>query len=279
MLSDMDAVQIENVSFTYGNGLVLTGLNLSVSQGELVAVIGPNGSGKSTLLKLISGVLRPGHGKIQLGGLDPNRAKRCLVARKVAVVPQQFHMPFAFTVEEVVMLGRTPFLRMLSDGSKQDMEAVRNAIEATGAASLKKRYFNELSGGERQKVVLSMALAQQTELLLLDEPTAHLDISHQVEILQLLVELNRQQGITVIAAIHDLNLAAMYFHRLVLLHQARVIADGTPTQVLTPELIGRAYSARVHVSQHPLTDVPYIMVVPGISSHHAESAPDGHSPL
>jgi len=266
---------MRDVSFSYGNGLVLADVNLAVSPGDMVALIGPNGSGKSTLLKLIGGVLRPREGRIQLHGLDPARSKRRLVASKVAVVPQQFHMPFAFTVEEVVMLGRTPFLGFLSDASKQDVDAVRSAIDVAGATSLGKRYFNELSGGERQKVVLAMALAQQPQLLLLDEPTAHLDITHQIEILQLLAELNNQHHTTIIAAIHDLNLAAMYFQRLVLLHGGGVIADGTPSHVLTSDLVARAYSAQVHVMQHPLAAVPYVIAIPGNPPSLTRSVPDG----
>jgi len=275
----MGAIQIRDVSFTYGNGLVLAGVNISVGPGEKVALIGPNGSGKSTLLKLVGGVLRPKGGKVQIDDFDPCRSKRRLVASKVAVVPQQFHMPFAFTVEEVVMLGRTPFLGLLSGSSRQDMEAVRGAIEAAGAGPLGKRYFNELSGGERQKVVLAMALAQQPRLLLLDEPTAHLDITHQAEILELLAELNRRDGTTIIAAIHDLNLAAMHFPRIVLLHQGRVIADGPPSHVLTPDLVARAYRTQVHVMQHPLADVPYVIAMPRYYPHATQPLPDQESSL
>jgi iron complex transport system ATP-binding protein len=264
----MEDLLIKDVSFTYNNGPVLSNLNLSVADGEMVGLIGPNGSGKTTLLKLISGILRPAEGRVHLDGLEPGRAKRRLVAQKVAVVPQQFHVPFAFTVEEVVMLGRTPFQKMLSNGSKEDTGAVTEAIESVGAQSLRHRYFNELSGGERQKVVLAMALAQQPGLLLLDEPTAHLDISHQIDILQLLLSLNRQRGMTIIAAMHDLNLAAMYFRRLILLHHGSVVANGTPAQVLTRDLIHQAYSASVHVERHPITEAPYIIVMPGNGSPH-----------
>ena len=270
----MDAVSIRDVSFSYGNGLVFSGLSLSLPPGQLVGLIGPNGSGKSTLLKLVSGVIRPGEGQIRLHGLDPGRTRRRLVARQVAMVPQQFHMPFAFTVEEVVMLGRTPFLRMLSDGSRHDREAVLEALEAAGAIGLRTRYFNELSGGERQKVILAMALAQQPQLLLLDEPTAHLDISHQVEILRLLADINRQRGTTIIASIHDLNLAAMYFERLILLHGGGIIADGSPWQVLTADLINRAYCAQVQVQQHPLAAVPCVIVMPDTVPGSMPPAPD-----
>ena len=262
----MAAVQLEHVSFAYSDGLVLQDVDLSVGKGDMVGLIGPNGSGKTTLLKLISGILHPTQGEIHLDGLNLRQMKRRKVAQRVAVVPQQFHMPFAFRVEEVVMLGRTPFLRMLSDGGRKERETVGQAMEAAGIKHLEQRFFNELSSGERQKVVLGMALAQQPEMLLLDEPTAHLDISHQVEILELVKGLNEEQGITVVSAIHDLNLASLYFPRLVLLNDGRIAADGTATQVLTPESIREVFSASVQVEQHPQAGVPQIVVLPPVNA-------------
>ncbi len=258
----MTTIQLEHVSFSYANGMVLQDANLSIEEGELVGLIGPNGSGKTTLLKLISGVLRPCQGGIWLNGLNLRHLKRKAVAQRVAMVPQQFHMPFAFRVEEVVALGRTPFLKMLSDGGRTERDIVSQAIEAIGVKPLAQRFFNELSGGERQKVVLAMALAQQSRLLLLDEPTAHLDINHQVEILQLVRNLNEEQGTTIVAAMHDLNLASLYFHRLVLLKEGSIFADGTPNEVLTPQLIQEVFSASVQVGQHPLANVPYVVILP-----------------
>ena len=258
----MAAVQLEHVFFAYSDGLVLQDANLSIKEGELVGLIGPNGSGKTTLLKVISGVLYPTQGEIQLDGFSLRRLKRKKVAQRIAMVPQQFHMPFAFKVEEVVMLGRTPFLRMLSEERKKELDIVNQAMEVVGIKPLGQRFFNELSGGERQKVILAMALAQQPKLLLLDEPTAHLDINHQVEILQLVRSLNEEQGTTVIAAMHDLNLASLYFRRLIMLKEGRIFADGMPREVLTPHLIQEVFSASVQVQSHPLTNVPHIVVLP-----------------
>lgn len=256
----MAAVQLEQVSFAYSDGLVLQDIDLSIDEGGMVGLIGPNGSGKTTLLKLISGILRPTQGKIHLDGLSLKQLKRRKVAQRVAMVPQQFHMPFAFRVEEVVMLGRTPFLRMLSDGGGRERDIASQAMEAAGIKHLEQRFFNELSSGECQKVVLAMALAQQPRLMLLDEPTAHLDISHQVEILELVKSLN-EDGLTIISAIHDLNLASLYFQRLVLLREGRIVADGTPTEVLTPDSIQEVFSASVQVEQHPQANVPHIVVL------------------
>jgi len=258
----MISLQVRQVYFSYLDGLVLHDINLSVKAGEIVGLIGPNGSGKTTLIKLASGVLRPNQGEIRLDGSSLTQLSRKSIARSVAVVPQQFHIPFAFTASEVVTLGRIPFLKPFAEESEVDKQFVSSALELVGISELKERRFDELSGGERQKVILAMALAQQPKLLLLDEPTVHLDITHQVEILELVRNLNREQGLTVIAAMHDLNLASLYFDRLVLLKEGRVQADGTPTQVLTEDMIRDVFSASVRVEPHPATGVPHIVVMP-----------------
>ena len=258
----MISLDIRQVSFSYADGLVLGDVNLSVRAGEMVGLLGPNGSGKTTLLKLASGILKPGQGDIRLDGSDLNRLSRRAVARSVAVMPQQFHMPFAFTVGEVVMLGRTPFIRTLAGETAADKDAVNTALAMAGIGDLEERRFDELSGGERQKVVLAMTLAQQPRLLLLDEPTLHLDIAHQVEILERVRSLNREQGLTVIAAMHDLNLASLYFNRLVLLKEGRVVIDGTPEQVLTEDILLEVFAASVRVERHPVTGDPHVLVMP-----------------
>ncbi len=253
---------IDRASFSYGNGRVVDGASLSVSPGEMVALLGPNGSGKTTLLKLASGILKPARGNISLGGASLTRLDRKSIARTVAVLPQQFQVPFAYTVAEIVMLGRTPYIRTLSGETAVDKWAVAAAIDMVGIGKLAGRYFDQLSGGERQKVVLAMALAQQPRLLLLDEPTVHLDISQQVEILELVRRLNREQGMTVLAAMHDLNLAALYFDRLVLLRRGRVFAAGAPGRVITPEIIQEVFGARVRVETDAETGAPHVVVLP-----------------
>jgi len=255
-------LQIRQVNFSYLDGLVLQDINLSIGAGERVGLLGPNGSGKTTLIKLASGVLKPNQGEIRLDGASLSQLSRKSIARRIAMVPQQFHVSFAFTATEVVMLGRIPFLKAFAEESEADKRLVTSALELVGVGELAQRRFNELSGGERQKVILAMALAQQPKLLLLDEPTAHLDISHQVEILELVRRLNVEQGLTVIAAIHDLNLASLYFNRLILLKEGRVLADGSPAQVLTEEMISEVFSALVRVEPHPATGVPHIVVMP-----------------
>jgi iron complex transport system ATP-binding protein len=258
----MISLQISQVYFSYLNGLVLHDINLSITAGEMVGLLGPNGSGKTTLIKLVSGILKPKQGEIRLDGSSLSRLSRKSVARSLAVVPQQFHIPFAFTAGEVAMLGRIPFLKAFAGESKDDRQFVSNALEWVGISELKERRFDELSGGERQKVILAMALAQQPRLLLLDEPIVHLDIAHQVEILELVKRLNVEQGLTVIGAMHDLNLAALYFDRLILLKEGRVWADGTPAQVLTEDILREVFAAPVTVEQHPTTGVPHIVIMP-----------------
>jgi iron complex transport system ATP-binding protein len=184
------------------------------------------------------------------------------IARNIAVVPQQFNSPFAFTTTEVVMLGRTPFFRAFTEEGEVDKRFVANALALVGISDLKERRFDELSGGEQQKVILAMALVQQPKLLLLDEPTVHLDIAHQVEILELVRRLNLEHGLTVIAAMHDLNLASLYFDRLILLKDGRISADGTPAQVLTENRIWEVFLASVKVASHPVSGVPHIIIMP-----------------
>ena len=258
----MVGLQFQRAYFSYLDGLVLHNINLSVEAGEMVGLLGPNGSGKTTLIKLASGVLKPNQGEIRLDGSSLSQLGRKSIARSVAVVPQLFNVPFAFTTTEVVMLGRTPFLRAFTEESEVDKQFVSNALELVGISELRERRFDELSGGERQKVILAMALAQQPKLLLLDEPTMHLDITHQIETLELIRRLNVEQGLTVIAAMHDLNLASLYFDRLILLKKGKISADGTPAEVLTEDEIREVFSASVRVEPHPITGDPHIIIMP-----------------
>ncbi|MFB0559379.1 MAG: ABC transporter ATP-binding protein [Dehalococcoidales bacterium] len=258
----MSRLLIKDVSFSYLNGFSLKNIDLAVETGEMVALIGPNGSGKTTLIKLAAGVLPPGHGEVLLDGASLKSLPRREIARRIAVVPQYFNMPFAFTVGAMVMLGRTPFIRALSGETERDRSTARRAMELTGIEQFSSRIFNELSGGERQKAVLAMALAQEPKLLLLDEPTAHLDINHQVTILELVKELNRKQGVTVVGAIHDLNLAALYFDRLVILKEGAIFAEGSPSAVLTEGTIHDVFGASVHIDQHPSARVPHVIILP-----------------
>jgi iron complex transport system ATP-binding protein len=264
----MSAIVINRVSFSYSNGLVLRDVELSVRKGEMIGLIGPNGAGKTTLIRLISGILNARQGEVKLDGQHAGKLKRNALAREVAVVPQQFSIPFAYRVEEVVMLGRTPFMKPFHDSSARHRDVIMQSMDVVGIRRLEGRYFSELSGGERQKVVLAMALAQEPKLLLLDEPTAHLDISHQVEILELLAHMNEEGRLTIIAAMHDLNLASAYFKRLILMKEGAIVADGPPERVLTSATVGSTFSVPVHIQPHPLTGVPQVIVLPPGNGHN-----------
>src|SRR5437870_7103270 len=239
-------LHVDALTFGYNRELLLYDIYLQVQAGEMVGLLGPNGSGKTTLLRLLSGVLQPQQGKILLEGRDLQQWGRRNIARRIAVVPQELHMPFAFTVEQMVSLGRTPFVNFFGSLGARDERIVKDALQAATIESLADRVFNQLSGGERQRVMIAMALAQEPRLLLLDEPTSHLDIKYQIETLELVQFLNRERGVTVIAAIHDLNLAARYFPRL-LLFQRGIVADASPAEVLEPGLLSRLYGVNVQV--------------------------------
>ena len=243
----MAAISISRVSFGYDGKPVLRGISTEIRAGERVAILGPNGVGKTTLLKLLSGTPTPSQGSILLDGRAlPTIARRDL-ARKIAVVPQDLPIPFAFTAREIVELGRTPHLGMLRGFRAHDRQAVEQAMQLTDTVGLGDRIITELSGGERQRVIIAMALAQEPQILLLDEPTHLLDITRQAEVLDLVTELNRDQGLTVVAAIHDLNLAGAYFTRLIILHQGMVLAEGTPEAVLRADIVEKAYGGPVEI--------------------------------
>jgi iron complex transport system ATP-binding protein len=230
-------VRLSGVTVTYRDRNVLDAVDLAIEPGERVALIGPNGAGKSTLLRVAGGLLRPSLGDAALGGSPVLDLDRLEVARRMAVVPQQATLPFATRVEEVVGLGRLPHEHPLRGARPSDRAAIAAAIERVGLGHLLGRDVRELSLGERQLVLIAMAVAQASPLLVLDEPTVHLDLRHQVGAMELLVDLNERDGTTVLAVLHDLWLAANFFPRLVLLDRGGVVADGTPDEVLTPERI------------------------------------------
>jgi iron complex transport system ATP-binding protein len=262
MLFEPSDLTVKDASFSYVDGFSLRHISLQVYSGQMVGLLGPNGSGKTTLLKLATGILTPGEGEVDVGGVSLRKLSRKQAAQRIAVVPQQFNIPFAYTVAEVVLLGRTPFVHGLAGEDEEDRQIALEAMTLCGMTSFKDRYFNDLSGGERQKAVLAMALAQEPTLLILDEPTAHLDINHQVEIMELLRKLNHEKKVTIIAAIHDLNLASLYFDRLILLDHGSVFADGSPEEVITKKIISQVFSAQVEVSRHPRALVPQITIIP-----------------
>jgi cobalamin transport system ATP-binding protein len=254
----------DNVSFAYGRrpaaDLVLDGVSLDVPEGAIVALLGPNGSGKTTLLRVLSGLLPPSTGEVRLEGRDVRTLARRELARKLAVVPQETHLAFDFTVIDLVLMGRYPHLGAFELEGAQDVAIARDALAATGTAALEDRRFSTLSGGEKQRVVIAAALAQATGILLLDEPTASLDLGFQLEVTALLRQLNRDRGITMVVSTHDLNLAAALAHDVVLLRRGRVLAHGPVADVLTVDSIRALYGVdaevRFHAGAGHLTVVP-----------------------
>ncbi|HEV8190649.1 MAG TPA: ABC transporter ATP-binding protein [Ktedonobacterales bacterium] len=263
------ALSFEQLSFAYREHLVVREVTTSIAEGEMVALLGPNGAGKSTLLKLAAGALHPGGGSIRLLDRALTRLSQREIARQVAFIPQDFSVQFAYTVRQIVSLGRTPYLGILGVERSEDRQAVEEALADASLVKLADRVFNELSGGERQRVLVALALAQHSPIVLLDEPTAHLDIKHQVEVLELLRRLNRARGLTVIAALHDLNLAARYFPRLILFRNA-VVAEGPPAQVLDSALLSMVYETPVQVGI--LRGEEHLSVLPPSASDDATAA-------
>ena len=241
-----------NLTVEYGAFTALDGLHFSVKEGAFVALIGPNGAGKSTLLRCISRILQPTRGAIYLDDRDLHKLPLKQLSRLMAVVPQDTAVDFDFTVEEIVFMGRYPYLGRLQKETPRDREIVQEAMQTTGIVHLAQQPATSLSGGERQRVVIARALAQEPEILLLDEPTANLDINYQVDFLELARKLNREKGITIIAAIHDLNLAAQYFDDFILLSDKKILAAGKPEEVLTPENMNIAYRTPVVIGRSPL---------------------------
>jgi iron complex transport system ATP-binding protein len=239
---------------------VLTDVSLDVRAGALVGILGPNGSGKTTLLRLLSGTRRPTAGHLHLDGRPLHDVTRRALARRVAVVPQETHLAFDYSVMEMVLMGRHPHLGVFEVEGPADMAAARDALDATGASHLEARDFATLSGGEKQRVVIAAALAQATDVLLLDEPTSSLDLGAQLDIAQLLVELNRARGVTIVVSTHDLNLAAGICRDLVLLRDGRVVASGATADVLTPANVQALYDVDADVHVHP--DTGHLTVVP-----------------
>jgi iron complex transport system ATP-binding protein len=257
----MTALELQSVSAAYGARTVLRHVSLAVSGGEVLALAGPNGAGKSTLIRVVSGVLAASAGVVRLDGQDLLGLPLSQRARRVAVVPQMIHLPESYTVAEIVLMGRTPHLNLWAGESKHDCEVAWSAMRAARVDELRDRRVGELSGGEQQRVVLARALAQEPRVLLLDEPTAHLDLKHQVGVLELVRALAQQHDLAVLMTLHDLNQASLYADRVALLQQGEVVAQGSARQVFTSELLSQVYGLPVAVVQHPDRDVPIVLPV------------------
>ncbi|MBI5287465.1 MAG: ABC transporter ATP-binding protein [Chloroflexi bacterium] len=249
-------LRIRGLSAGYPARPVLDGLDLDVARGELVVLLGPNGCGKTTLLRAITGVLPARAAAIILDGQDLAAMKPRRLARRVATVAQASALPERFTAFECVLMGRTPHLSLFQSEGSRDVAAVRAAMERTGCWDLRDRLADELSGGERQRVVIARALAQEPRLLLLDEPTSHLDLQHQVETFRLVLDLCRDQDLAALAVVHDVTLAATFADRVALMSGGRILACGPPAQVLREDLLRDVYGVAVRILAHPVTGRP-----------------------
>lgn len=244
-------LQIKDVSFAYQQDPVVKRASLQVEPGEFIGILGPNGSGKSTLLKLMGGILGPDSGTVLLKDKELHDYKRKVLAQSIAWLPQEHDMAFSFRVGEIVLMGRHPYLSALTFESQKDFDISNQAMRTTETTHLSERQFNEISGGEKQRVMMACAIAQEPEVLLLDEPTTALDIKYQLEIINILDRLNRQDGMTLILAMHDLHLASKYCRRLILIDQGNIVKDGTPEEVLQKEILESVYGVKLKVFHDP----------------------------
>ncbi len=259
-------VRVDRLSGGYYKKLVIKDALFEIKKGDFLGIIGPNGSGKSTLLKLMTRVLSPQSGSIFLEEKDIRGMGLKEFCRKVAFVPQDTLINFSFSVEEIVLMGRIPHLKRMQFETKKDFSIACNALKLTDTLYIKEKEISQLSAGERQRVIIAKALAQEPMLLFLDEPTSHLDIGHQVQILDLLKRLNRESGLTVVMVMHDLNLASEYCNRIMLFDEGRIFKEGTPEQVLTYQNIEAVYKTVVVVKKSPVSSKPYVILVSGNKS-------------
>jgi len=253
-------LEVSGISCAYDGADVLADVSLRLAPGDFVAVAGPNGSGKSTLIRALSRVLRPRRGSALLEGADLYEIPVRRSAQAIAVLPQETSLEFEFTCEEIVLMGRAPHLGRFETESDRDRAIVRESMERTSTWDLRQRPIIELSGGERQRVLLARAFAQEPRILLLDEPTSHLDLAFQVQILRLVRTLRDEKKTAVLASLHDLNLASAYADRIVLLSKGRVVASGTPRDVLTEAVLRPVFGEELTVRSHPDTGAPLVLV-------------------
>lgn len=252
-------LKLTDISFKYGTTPVLRDVNLSASDGEFIAVIGPNGAGKSTLIKIIDRVINPDQGNLLLDGKPLFDMTRKELARTIAYLPQESSFTFSFTVTEVVLMGRFPYQKGVRTYTAEDIKVVREMMKLMEIDQFAQRFFRELSGGEKQRVLIASALAQNPRIILLDEPTSALDLHHQIAIYQILKKLKEEKGLTVFVVTHDINLAAQFCDRVILMGGGKIIKDGPPEQVLQFQLLQETFGVKVYIDINPFTKSVYIL--------------------
>jgi iron complex transport system ATP-binding protein len=268
-VTDTHVLRAEGVTLAYGDRTVVESLDLLVPPGQITAIIGANACGKSTLLRAMSRLLAPRQGRVVLDGKDLHRLPTREVARTLGLLPQSPIAPEGVTVADLVARGRHPYRRLLTRWSAEDDAAVARALELTGTVDLADRPVDELSGGQRQRVWIAMTLAQQTDILLLDEPTTYLDLSHQVEVLDLLTDLNREHGTTIVMVLHDLNLAARYADHLVAMRSGQIHRAGDPATVITADVVREVFAMSSQVVTDPVSGRPMVLPI----GRHRATAP------
>ena len=257
-----DILIAENLVSGYPGMDVVKDVSFTVKRGEFFGIIGPNGAGKSTLLKTLSRVIHPRTGRVAIDGKEISKMPLGEFSKYVAFVSQDTNVSFPFSVLDVALMGRFPYLKLFHSETEKDLEVVTKALEHADCSGLIERPIDQLSSGERQRVFIAKALAQEPRLILLDEPTSHLDISHQVQILDILKDLSEDQGISIIAVFHDLNLASEYCDRMLLMEKGTIAAIGTPNEVLDYKIIEKTYGTVVVVKENPTSKKPYVLLVP-----------------
>jgi iron complex transport system ATP-binding protein len=264
------------LTLTYGQRTVIDTLTAEIPPGKVTMIVGANACGKSTLLRGLSRLLKPGSGSVTLDGADIHARPARQLAQKLGLLPQHPTAPDGITVRDLVSRGRYPHQGFFRSWSAEDERAVQRALSATGVLELAERNVDELSGGQRQRAWIAMALAQETDVLLLDEPTTYLDLAHQVEVLDLITDLNRERGTTVVIVLHDLNLAARYADHVIAMKSGRIVAEGVPREVVTESLVDEVFGLACRVSPDPVSGTP--LIIP-LGRHHAHSAPPAAASL
>lgn len=258
-MSESHSLSAEALTLAYGDRTIVDGLDLTIPAGKITAIIGANGCGKSTLLRALARLISPRSGQVILDGEDLHRRPSKEVARTLGLLPQGPTAPEGIAVADLVGRGRHPHQKLLARWSARDYEVVAQSLEATGVSELADRAVDELSGGQRQRVWIAMALAQETDILLLDEPTTFLDVAHQVEVLDLLLDLNRERGTTIVMVLHDMNMAARYADHVFAVCDGEVIAGGSPAEVMTTEMIRTVFDLDCLVIPDPITGSPLVL--------------------
>lgn len=252
----MNSIATQNLDIAYDNALIVENLEMAIPHNKVTSIIGPNGCGKSTVLKAVGRILKPKKGMVYLNGADISALSTKEIAKKMSILPQTPAAPGGLTVRELVAYGRFPHQNGFGKLTKEDKKVVEWAISATKLSELQYREVNTLSGGQRQRVWIAMALAQQTDLILLDEPTTYLDMAHQLEVLELLYSLNRNQGCTIAMVLHDLNLAARFSDYMIAIRGGKIIQHGTPEEVMIPKVLKETFSIDAEVVHEPRTGRP-----------------------